>query len=99
MEQLEESVKWNSEKRKYSAGLPYKYGREKTAEILNNVNSRATAERRAWSLKKSMEKLPDKKAKGFSEMAKFIKEGRTEELKDEEREKQDFSLMNETTNR
>ena len=39
LEQLEESVKWNEDKGKYSAGLPYKFGREKTAEILNNVNS------------------------------------------------------------
>ena len=39
LEQLEESVKWNEDKGKYSASLPYKFGREKTAEILNNVNS------------------------------------------------------------
>ena len=30
-EQLEESVRWNVEKGKYSAGLPYKLGRERTA--------------------------------------------------------------------
>ena len=33
LEQLEESVKWNEAKGKYSAGLPYKLGRDKTAEI------------------------------------------------------------------
>ena len=91
LEQLEESVKWNEEKGKYSAGLPYKYGREKTAEILNNVNSRATAERRAWSLKRSMEKIPDKKTKGFSEMTKFINEGRTRVLEEEEKSIQEES--------
>ena len=60
LEQLKDSVKWNESKGKYSAGLPYKHGREKTAEMLNKVNSRATAERRAWSLKRSMEKIPEK---------------------------------------
>ena len=29
LEQLEESVKWDEERGKYSAGLPYKFGREK----------------------------------------------------------------------
>ena len=78
-------------KGKYSAGLPYKYGREKTAEILNNINSKATAERRAWSLKRSMEKIADKKKKGFSEMDKFVKEGRTRELTEDERIAQEES--------
>ena len=44
-QQLKESVKWIAEKGKYSCGLPHKYGREKTAEILNKVDSRSMAEK------------------------------------------------------
>ena len=88
LEQLEETIKWDAEKKKYSVGLPYKQGREKAAEILRSVDSKATAERRAWSLKRSMEKLPDKKAKGFSEMRKFLEKGRAERLSPEEDKRQ-----------
>ena len=38
-----------------------------------------------------MEKKPEKKAKGFSEMDKFIKEGRTRELSEQERAEQESS--------
>ena len=89
LEQLQESVKWDEERGKYSAGLPYKFGREKTAEILRSVDSRATAERRAWSLKRSMERVPEKKEKGFAEMKKFIEKGRARELSREEEKEQD----------
>ena len=88
LEQLEETIKWDSERKKYSVGLPYKQGREKAARILRSVDSRATAERRANSLKKSMEKIPDKKTKGFSEMKKFLEKGRAEELTQEEDRRQ-----------
>ena len=88
LEQLEETIKWDPEKKKYSVGLPYKEGRDKAAKILRSVDSRATAERRAWSLKRSMEKIPDKKTKGFSEMRKFIEKGRAERLNSEEDKRQ-----------
>ena len=91
LEQLEKSVKWNPEKGKYSAGLPYKYGREKTAEILNSVDSKSTAQRRAWSLKRSMEKIPPKKDKGFSEMKKFLDTGKARPLSKEEEQEQEKS--------
>ena len=58
--QLKESVKWIAEKGKYRCGLLYKYGREKTAEILNKADSRSMAKRRMWSLKRSFEKVPAK---------------------------------------
>ena len=83
--QLKESVKWIAEKGKYSCGLPYKYGREKTVEILNKVDSRSMAER-MWSLKRSFEKVPAKKEKGFSEMKKFMEKGKCEKLSDKEKE-------------
>ena len=83
--QEKESVKWIAEKGKYNCGLPYKYGREKTAEILNKVESKSMAERRMWSLKISFEKVPAKKEKGFSEMHKFLEKGRYEKLSEEEK--------------
>ena len=71
LEQLEDTIRWDAENKQYSVGLPYKQGRDKAASILRSVDSRATAEKRAHSLKRSMEKIPDKKAKGFSEMKKI----------------------------
>ena len=56
LEQLKETTVWDVEAGKFKAGLPYKKGREKTAEILNSVDSEATARRRMMSLKRSMEK-------------------------------------------
>merc|ERR1711888_326326 len=61
-EQLESSVKWNAEKGKYSAGLPYKLGRERTAEILRGVNSR-TNERKNKINNERREKEREKERK------------------------------------
>ena len=82
--QLKASIKWDEEKGKYSCGLPYKFGREKTAEILNSVDSSSMAKNRMRSLKRNLEKNPAKKAKAFSEMAKFLDKGRCEKLTREE---------------
>ena len=60
LKQLEESVKWNERDGRYTAGIPYKKGREEAAKHLNSVDSKATAE--SVSLKRSMEKLLKKKA-------------------------------------
>ena len=88
LEQLEETIKWDPVKGKYSVGLPFKQGRDKAASILRSVDSRATAEKRAWSLKRSMERIPDKKLKAFSEMKKFLEKGRAERLSPEEDSRQ-----------
>ena len=74
--QIAKSTKWNPELGKYSCGLPYKEGREEAAKVLNLVDSRKTAVRRIESLKRSLERIPEKKAKGFSEMQKFLDKGR-----------------------
>ena len=52
LEQLRETTVWDVDAGKYKAGLPYKMGREKTAKILNSVDSEGTARRRMMSLKK-----------------------------------------------
>ena len=88
LEQLEETIRWDTEKGKYSVGLPYKEGREKAAETLRSVDSKSTAVKRAWSLKRSMEKIPSKKEKGFSEMKKFVEKGRATRLTTEEEKRQ-----------
>ena len=84
LKQLEKSVKWDEKNRRYTSGIPCKKGREEASKVLNSVDSKATAERRMWSLKRSMEKLPEKKKKGFSEMKKFVEKGRAIELTLEE---------------
>ena len=61
---------------KYSSGLPYKEGREEAEKVFNSVYSRKTAVRRMELLKRSLERIPEKKAKGFSEMQKFLDKGR-----------------------
>ena len=81
-EQLRESVRWREKEGKYAAGIPWKEGREGAAKVLNRVDSKSMAERRMWSLKRSMEKVPAKKEKAFSEMKKFIEKGRAEPLKE-----------------
>ena len=61
LEQLAELAKWDLKLKKYSCGLPYKDGREEAAIKLNLVDSRKTAVRRMQSLKRSLEKVPEKK--------------------------------------
>ena len=76
-------------------GLPYKFGREKTAEILNSVDSATMAKNRMMSLRRSLEKNPAKKQKAFSEMAKFLDKGRCEKFTKEERwEKEGLPIWN-----
>ena len=64
-------------------GLPWKYGREKAKELLNSIDSRSMATKRSWSLKRSMERVPDKKKKGFTEMRKFLDHDRAEMIMDD----------------
>ena len=52
--QLKESIKWDEVKGKYSCGLPFKFGREKTAELLNSVDSSSMAKNRMRSLKRNL---------------------------------------------
>ena len=62
-EQLKESLKWDEVKGKYLVGLPYKFGREKTAEILSRL--RINGEEAHDVSKKKLGKEPGKKAEGF----------------------------------
>ena len=88
LQQMRNSVKWNEPFGKYSLAMPYKTDREQTAKILNSVDSLATATKRAWSLKRSMNRLPDKKEKGFKEAQKFFDKGRAIPLTEEEDKRQ-----------
>ena len=89
LKQMQDSIKLNADG-KYEVALPYTIGRKEAAEILNKVDSKATATTRMWQLKRSLQKIPEKKAKGFSEMKKFLEKGRaiplTEEAKREQEE-------------
>ena len=49
-------------------------------KLLNSRDSKGTAERRSWSLKRSMLKDPDKFEKGFKEVEKFLTEGKAKDV-------------------
>ena len=73
--QLRDSINFEQEDVRYVVGLPYVFGREKAAEILNSVDSYANAEKRLWSLKKRFLKDEVLKAGVFSQIATSLKEG------------------------
>ena len=83
IQQLKETIRFDEEKGKYRVGLPWKEGREKATELINNVDSRSMATKRSWSLRRSMERNPEKKKKAFEEMAKFIDNNRAEKITDD----------------
>ena len=84
LEQMEKSFRWSEPDDSYVVGLPFKVDREKVIEKLSSVDSKGTAERRAWSLKRSMIKDPDKFEKGFKEVEKFLAEGKAKDVTEED---------------
>ena len=78
VEQMRGTIRFDESKGKYRVGLPWKFGREKAKDLLNKIDSRSMATKRSWSLKRSMERVPDKKKKGFGEMRKFLDNNRAE---------------------
>ena len=69
--QLQESISFDEQRGKYVVGLPWRYGREKSAEILNAVNSRAMAERRLRSMIPKLKKNAERRQRVFAEVDKF----------------------------
>ena len=88
LKQMQDTIKFDKEFKMYSVGLPYRVSREEAAKIMNNVDSKGTAIKRAWSLKRSMNRIPDKKEKAFKEAQKFFDQGRAIRLTEEEDKKQ-----------
>ena len=77
-QQLKDSVRFDDDEGKYRSGLTWKGGRTKAAEKLNSVDSSAMSMKRLMSLKRSMQRDPDKKTKAFAEVRKFIDNKRAE---------------------
>ncbi len=63
LQQMRDSIKWNIPEEKYSLALPHRVSRERTKEIVSKVDSKSTAVKRAWALKRSMNRLPEKRKK------------------------------------
>ena len=84
LEQLERSARFDDEKGKYISALTWKGGREAAAKKLNAVDSQSMALKRLSSLKRSMMRDPDKKAKAFEQVKKFIENGRAEVVDENE---------------
>ena len=73
--QLEDTVRFDEEKGKYIAGLPWVNGRMAAVETLNHIDSRGMAIRRMKSLKNNLAKNPAKKAKAFEIAKGFVDDG------------------------
>jgi len=80
LKQMDDTFRWSPEDDRYIVGLPFKIEREEVVKLLNSRDSKGTAERRSWSLKRSMLKDPDKFEKGFKEVEKFLTEGKAKDV-------------------
>ena len=75
MKQLRESIQWDPDVGHYRVAIPWKYGRAKTAEIINGMDSDRMALDR---LRRSVGKIrrdPERQAVTFATMRKFDEEG------------------------
>ena len=78
--QLEETVRFDEGEGKYRIGLPWKWGREKTTEILNNLDTLNPALNRLNKLKHKMNKNPILKEGSFKQMEESIAKGQIQVL-------------------
>ena len=75
LKQMQESVTHNEETKHYAVGVPWRLGREETAEIFSKVNFMATAKDRQEKLKKRFLKNPELRAGSFAQMADTLAQG------------------------
>ena len=71
IKQLQESIRFDEKRGKYVVGLPWRYGRERAAQIFNSVNSREMAERRLRGMIPRFRRDPDRMKRVFAEVRKF----------------------------
>ena len=77
---LEESIRFDKEKGMYHVGLPWRYGREKTAEILNAVDSKSMAVKRLRSLVPRLRRDEERRKMIFKSVNKWEEMGIAESV-------------------
>ena len=82
--QLQESIRFDEKRGKYVVGLPWRYGRERAAQIFNSVNSREMAERRLKGMIPRFRRDPDRMKRVFAEVRKFEEKGVAVDIDDED---------------
>ena len=82
--QLQNSITFDDQRGKYVVGLPWRYGREKSAQVINAVNSRAMAERRLKSMIPRLRKDEERRKRIFAEVKKFEEKGVSIDVNDED---------------
>ena len=73
--QLEESILFDEEERRYQIALPWKYGRETTAHIFKNTNFLASARNRLHKLRQKFQKNPELMKGSFAQIRDSIDKG------------------------
>ena len=80
LEQMNATVKFNSETNHYSVGLPWRHGREETAELFKNIDFYSAAQSRHEKLKKKFQKNETLKAGSFAQMREKLAKGFVKEI-------------------
>ena len=75
LEQLKETLKFNQDSGHYSTGLPWRLGREETAELFKTIDFYSTAHSRHEKLKKKFERNPWLKEGSFKQMDEKLSKG------------------------
>ena len=73
--QLKESIKFDENRHKYVVALPWKHGRERSAEILASVDSKGMAKRRLMNMIPKMKRDPVWRRRVFAQAEKFTSSG------------------------
>ena len=84
--QLDATFRFDDKLGKYVCGLPWRYGREKTAEILRSVDSKAMAMKRLKSMIPRLRRDEARADRIFAEVSKFDEKGVAMDIVDEELE-------------
>ena len=74
-EQLNATLKYDEETSQYSVGLPWRLGRDKTAELFKNIDFYSTAKSRHEKLKRKLEKDPVLREGSFKQMEEKLAKG------------------------
>ena len=82
IQQVKETIKYDKKEGKYSVGLLWKYGREKTKEIFDQQNFYGYALNRTVKLKQKFMKDPVLREGSFKQVEENLKNGYTEIIND-----------------
>ena len=82
MKQIKESIKFNEDTGHYVVSLPWRLGREKSAQILSNIDFYSNAESRLRKLKNRLQRNPELRKLAFDQINKTITQGHAQILND-----------------